>query len=208
MRRWTKIKNSFKLFPRNVTTRTRTRTQMLSTITDGGYRYDVFVTSHDNVNIFRNAYRGKRPRMVLAVIGGAINSSSIMSSVSSSPVSDDEDFDWNGFESKLLFHCQWQNENSCYPYRMRLIGIKHLHLVIFSAGRCAPHLFTRRTFLANVLHRLLFVVIINRIQITSIPSTQICVDESSRLFQKGAGPMCPVARIRIVYFFRDNFDFC
>lgn len=37
-------------------------------------------------------YRGNRPRIVLAVMGGAISNSSIISSVSSSPVSDDEDF--------------------------------------------------------------------------------------------------------------------
>lgn len=37
-------------------------------------------------------YLGNSPRIVLAVIGGAIKSSSIMSSVSSSPVNDEEDF--------------------------------------------------------------------------------------------------------------------
>lgn len=37
-------------------------------------------------------YRGKSPRSALAEIGGAINNSSIISSVSSSPLNDDDDF--------------------------------------------------------------------------------------------------------------------
>lgn len=56
------------------------------------------ISKKPNYNPFtskiRNSYRGKRPRIVLAVIGGAISNSSIMSSVSSSPVSDDDDFDY------------------------------------------------------------------------------------------------------------------
>lgn len=56
-------------------------------------------------------YRGKRPRMVLAVIGGAIKSSSIISSVSSSPVSEEEDLvgDWREMKLKASkYRWKWK----------------------------------------------------------------------------------------------------
>lgn len=68
--------------------------------------------THKNVRfslcLLLNSYRGKSPRIVLAVIGGAINSSSIINSVSSSPVSDDDDFDY--------IHQMYLNVEMVNPY--------------------------------------------------------------------------------------------
>lgn len=49
--------------------------------------------NYEYMEIYKiNTHLGSNPRILLAVIGGAIKSSSIISSVSSSPVKEDDDF--------------------------------------------------------------------------------------------------------------------
>lgn len=174
-------------------------------------------------------YRGKRPRIVLAVIGGAINSSSIISSVSSSPVNDDDDFvgdcyhfKWKRqFSIEIIQKCNWilRLKFSFKIFQMftkwnlshRLIRIEHLNFIIFSAGRCAPHFFTwcgRSTFFTIFRYWIVSVLIVNIWLIATIPSAQITIEKSSWLLQETAGTICPIPCTSIVYFFGNNSNVC
>lgn len=92
-----------------------------------------------------------------------------------------------------------------------LIGIEHLDFIIFAAGRCSPNLFTGsgwRAFFTIFWHRIITIFVIYRTLIATIPSSQIAIKESSRLFQETSSAIRPISCASIVYFFGDNSNVC